>query len=250
MRLAQHDIDGIGKFPDDVRQRAQRILDALVRREQAEREQHLLARHAKLVLEIIWVGERHVGNAVRDEVNFGRRCLINFAQEFPAPFGHDHQPRREPDQLAHHAPLLRVRLAQHRVQRGDDGHLQFAQQRQHMTARRPAENAELMLHANHVHVRDVQEIRRAQIRRQVLLRNLKAHFRRVIVAARKVIDRYDKALNRWMLRRHRAAQIGRERGDAAFPWQIIAEERNFAYVRWLLHETLSGGPGLIACADI
>ena len=27
-----------------------------------------------------------------------------------------------------------------------------------MTARRPAENAELMLHANHVHVGDVEEI--------------------------------------------------------------------------------------------
>jgi hypothetical protein len=39
----------------------------------------------------------------------------------------------------------------------------FEQQCQHMTARRPAENAEFMLHANHVHVRDVQEIRRAQV---------------------------------------------------------------------------------------
>jgi hypothetical protein len=135
------------------------------------------------------------------------------------------------------------------VQRGDDGHLQLAQQRQHMTARRPAENPELMLHANHVHVRDVQEIRRAQVGWQVLLRNLEAHFRRVIVAARKVIDRDDQALHRRKFRRHRAAQIGRERGDAAFPWQIIAEERNFADVRWLLHETLSGGTGLIACAD-
>jgi len=107
----------------------------------------------------------------------------------------------------------------------------------------------LMLHANHVHVRDVQKIRRAQVGRQVLLRNLKAHFRRVIVAAGEVIDRHDEALNRRMLRRHRAAQIGRKRGNAAFPRQIIAEERNFADVRWLLHETLSGCPGPIARTD-
>ena len=185
---------------------------------------------------------------MRDEVNFGRRRLVNFAQELLAPLGHGHQPRRKPDQVAHHAPLLRVRFAQHRVQRGDDGHLQFAQQRQHMTARRPAENAKLMLHANHVHVRDVQKIRRTQVGRQVLLRNLKTHLRRVIVAARKVIDRDDEALHRRKFRCHRAAQVGRERGNAAFPGQIIAEKRNFADVRWLLHETLSGCKALIACA--
>ena len=55
--------------------------------------------------------------------------------------------------------------------------------RQHMAARRPAENAELVLHTNHVHVRDVQKIRRPQIRGQVLLRDFEAHFRRIIVAA-------------------------------------------------------------------
>ena len=119
-----------------------------------------------------------------------------------------------------------------------------------MTARRPAENAEFMLHANHVHVRDVQEIRRAEVGRQVLLRNLKAHFRRVIVTAREIIDRHDEALHRRKLGRHRTAQVRRERGNTAFPWQIIAEERDLADVRWLLHETLSGGPGLIACADV
>ena len=146
-----------------------------------------------------------------------------------------------PDQFAHHAPLVFVRLAQDGVQRGDDGHLQFAQQRQHMAARRPAENPELMLHANHVHVRDVQEIRRAQIRRQILLRDLEPHFRRIIITFREIIDRHDEALQLRKFLRHGAAQIGRERGDAAFSRQIIAKKRDFVYIRWLLHETLSGG---------
>ena len=86
MRLAQHDVNDVGKFPDDVRQRAQGILDALVRRQQTEREQHLLARHAELVFEIIRVGKRHVGNAVRNEVNLVCRRLIDIAQKLPAPF--------------------------------------------------------------------------------------------------------------------------------------------------------------------
>ena len=185
MGLPQHDVNDVGKFADDVRQRAQREFDALVRREQAEGEQHLFAGHAEFILEIIRVGKRHVGNAVRDEINFCRRRLINVAQKFPAAFAHHHQPGRKPDQIAHHAALLHVGLAQNGVQGGDDGHLQFAQQRQHMTAGRAAENAELMLHANHVHVGDVQKIRRAQIGGQVLLRNLKAHLGRIIVTSRR-----------------------------------------------------------------
>jgi hypothetical protein len=108
--------------------------------------------------------------------------------------------------------------------------------RQHMTARRPAENAELMLHAYHVHIRDVEKIRRTQVGGQVLLRNLEAHFRRIIVAARQIIDRDDQALHRRKLRRHRAAQVGRKRGNAAFPGQIITEESDLPDVRGHLHK--------------
>ena len=82
-----------------------------------------------------------------------------------------------------------------------------------MTARRPAENPELMLHANRVHVRDVQKIRRAQIRWQILLRNLESYFRRIIVTVCEIIDWHDEALQRRKLHRHRAAQIRRESGD-------------------------------------
>ena len=236
MRLAEHDVNDVWKFADDVRQRAQGVFDALVRREQPEREQDLFARDAELVLEIIRVGEGHVGDAVRDEVNLVFRRMINVAQKFASAFAHHDEARRAADQLAHDSALIRVRLAQDRMQRGDDGHVQFAQQRQHMAARRAAENPELVLHANHVHVRDVQEIRRSQIRRQILPGDFKAHFRRIIITLRKIIDRHDEALQRGKFLRDGAAQIGRERGDAAFPRQIITEERDFADVRWLLHK--------------
>lgn len=86
------------------------------------------------------------------------------------------------------------------------------------------------------------------IRRQVLLRNFKAHLRRVIVTARKIIDRQDEPLQGRIFRRQRAKQVGRERGDAAFPRQLIAEEGNFADVRWLLHEIFPGCTGELACA--
>ena len=52
-----------------------------------------------------------------------------------------------------------------------------------MPAGGPAENAELVLQADDVHVADVEEIRGAQIGRQVLLLNLEANHFRILVAA-------------------------------------------------------------------
>ncbi len=112
-----------------------------------------------------------------------------------------------------------------------------------MAAGRSAVNAELMLHANHVHVRDVQKIRRAQIGGQVLLLNFKTHFRRIRIAVHKVIHRHDEALQRGEFFRHGTAQIRGERGDAAFPRQIIAQESDLADVRRRLHEARRGVNG-------
>jgi hypothetical protein len=168
---------------------------------------------------------------VGNEVNLGLRRVIDISQEFHASFTHHHDARREPNQVAHHAALLFVRFAQHRVQGGDDGHSQFAQQCQHMTSRRPAENAELMLHANDIHARDVQKVCRAQVGGYVLLGNLKAHFCGVVVAARDVVDRDDQALHLREFLRDGAAQIRGERRNAAFPRQIVAQKCNFADFR-------------------
>ena len=113
------------------------------------------------------------------------------------------------------------------MQRRDDRHPQLAQQRQHMAARRPSKNTELMLETNDIHVVDVQEIRRAQVGRQILFRDLKAHLRRIIITVLDIIDRHDRALDRGKFGGDGAAKVGRERGDAAFSWQVIAEKCDF-----------------------
>ena len=87
-----------------------------------------------------------------------------------------------------------LRLLQNGMKRGDDGHPQFAQERQDVAAGRPAENAELVLQADDVHVADIEEVRGAQIGRQVLLLNFEANHLRVFVAARDVVDRHGEAL--------------------------------------------------------
>ena len=62
------------------------------------------------------------------------------------------------------------------MERGDNRHPQFAQQRQNMTAGWPPENAELVLQADDVHVADVEEIRGTQIGRKVLFLNFEGRF--------------------------------------------------------------------------
>jgi len=59
-----------------------------------------------------------------------------------------------------------------------------------MAAGRPAENAELLLQADDVHVADVEEVRSTLIRRQTLLLNLEANYFRVFVATLNVIHRH------------------------------------------------------------
>ena len=230
VRLAHHDENRVRKFSDDARQRAQGVLDALVWRKEPEREQYLFARHAELIFKIIRVSKRHVGDAVRNEVYLVCRRLIDIEQNLPALFSHNHQPRGKPDQFAHHAPLIRVRLAQNCVKRGYDRHSQLVQQCQQVTARQPAVYAKLVFHAEDIHICNVEEIRRAQVGRQILLRNLESHLRRILIAALDVIDRNDQALRGRKLKRHRSAQVCCERCNAALPREIIAEERNFADV--------------------
>src|SRR5690348_17086790 len=80
------------------------------------------------------------------------------------------------------------------MKRGDNRHSQFAQERQDMTTGRPAENAELVLQTDNIHIANVEEVRGAHIGRQILLLNFEANHLRVLVATRNVVDRHGQAL--------------------------------------------------------
>ena len=114
-----------------------------------------------------------------------------------------------------------------------------------MTAGRPAENAELVLQADDVHVADIEEVRGAQIGRQVLLLNFEANHLRVLVAARNVVDRYGEALALGVRACDGGKQVGRERGNAALARQVVADKSDLADFRSAFHEgipLLPSGP--------
>ena len=92
----------------------------------------------------------------------------------------------------------------------------------------PSVNSEFMLHADDVHVTDVEKAGGAQIGRQVLLLVLEANHLRVFLAVGEVIDRYGKAFGVWMRARDGGEKVGGERSNAALARQMVAYEGDFA----------------------
>ena len=95
-----------------------------------------------------------------------------------------------------------------------------------MAAGRPAEDAVFVLQTDHLGVAEVQEVRRAFIRFDVLLEEFKAHFRRVIVALGTVVGGNHKTFRARILAGHGVTEIVGEGGNPALAWQIRADEPN------------------------
>src|SRR5580704_14469380 len=121
------------------------------------------------------------------------------------------------------------------MQRGDNRHPQLSQERQNVTAGRPAKNAELVLQTDDIHIADIEKVRGAQIRRQVLLVNLEADHFRVVVTTFDVIDGHTEALTLGMRGSDGRKQVGGARGDAASTRQMITDESDLANFVGLLH---------------
>src|SRR5438270_4478270 len=115
------------------------------------------------------VDKGHIGNAVRNEVDFFLRHAVNLMQELRAARAHYYQSIGQAGDFFQYSPLVRIRLAQNGVQGCDNGHAQLTQQGQNVTAGAPTKNPIFVLEAHEVYVVDVQEVGRAEIRVYVLL---------------------------------------------------------------------------------
>ena len=219
---AQDDVDRVGMGREDGGQRVDDVLDALVGRQQPEGENHGLALDAEAVLAP--AARRHLRDAVRNQVDLPLRDAVHALQQLRAGGAHHHQPLREPRQLVDHHPLRRVGLRQDGVQRGDDGHPQVAQQRQHVRAGLAAEDAVLVLHAEHVHLVHVEEVGRAMVGGQVALVDLEPHARRVGMTPPGVVHGQHEAVGPGHGLAQRVGQVRGEGGDAAVAGQVVAEQ--------------------------
>jgi len=155
---------------------------------------------------------------VGDEIDFCSRRFIDFAKHLATPFGHHDEPSRKRDQAIHNSALIDVGCLEDGVKRCDNGHSQFAQQRQNVSARRASVNAELMLDTDDVYIADVEKIRCSKIGGQVLFFNLEADDVGIFVASRNVVYRNRKALTLRIRAGHCRKQVRRESCDAALSW--------------------------------
>jgi hypothetical protein len=96
-------------------------------------------------------------------------------QELGRQLTHDNKAVGEFCDLFHDHQLVRVRLAQNRMESCHDGHLEAAQQVQDVAPGWAAEDSILVLQAHHVDVVEIQEVGRFLIRPHVVLGKRPSH---------------------------------------------------------------------------
>ena len=95
-----------------------------------------------------------------------------------------------------------------------------------MASGRPAEDSELVLDRDNIHVAGVEEVGSPPVRAKFLLLNLEANDIRILIAPINIIDRHREAPAARMQRCHGLKQVGCERGNPAFARQVVADKRN------------------------
>jgi len=211
---------------EDRRKGVDGVLDALVGREQTEREKDRLPLHAEPVLVEVRVDEHHVRNAVRDERDLRLGHPVDLAQEHARLPAHDDEPVGELGELLHHLPLLRVGTGEHGVERRHHRHAQLVQQSEDVSARRPAEDTVLVLQADEVDAVAVEEVGGATVRGQLLLGQLEPHALGVGVPGLPVVHRNGDDTRAGTPGGERLAEIGREGRDPALPREVVPDDGN------------------------
>ncbi len=227
MGRTEDEIDEVGEFLHHFRQGAEDVLDALVRRKEPEGQEYMLALHGELILVEIGIDERHVDDAVGDEINLLAVNVVDLPEHLRATFAHHHQTGGKTTELLDDALLVGAGMLQNGVERGDDRDAEIAQEGQDVAATGAAVDAVLMLEADDIGVAEIDVIGRAAVGIEITFAEFETNFRRVVVALRQIIDRGDKALGLGILLGHGIAEIVGKRGDAALAGKIVAEEGDF-----------------------
>ena len=89
---------------------------------------------------------------------FGRRNLEDLLEKLRRVLAHDDEAVGELCEFDHHAMLVGIRFAQHRMKGGHDRHAEFPQQLQDVAAGWPAENSVFVLHAYQIDIGEIEEL--------------------------------------------------------------------------------------------
>ena len=124
MRCAEHDIKSRRARSDDLGHGVDNGLDALARRQQAEREDDRSPLEAELLLGARGLEKREIRNPVRNDVDVMRGDAMARVEELPSFLRHHHQLRRTLDDSRHHIALARIWVRKDSMKRRDDRHIE------------------------------------------------------------------------------------------------------------------------------
>src|SRR5437762_11476198 len=85
VRHAGNHVNNIAVPRQNGRHRLDYVFDALVWREQAEREQHIFSFGSEAILEETGIGKRQIGDPVGDEIDLVRRRSEEHTSELQSP---------------------------------------------------------------------------------------------------------------------------------------------------------------------
>jgi len=108
---AGDDVHDVVVFGQNVGQRQNDVFDSLVRREQAERQQHRFSFHAKAILVEIGIEKGQIWNAVGNHVDFAAGHFEDFLQELGRELAHDDEAIGKFRDLFHYHELVGIGLA-------------------------------------------------------------------------------------------------------------------------------------------
>ena len=220
---ADDEVDQVGTGGDRGRKSADHRLDALVRAEQTECQQHALTGDAEPGLERLLIARGHVGDAVRDDVDIRASHVVPARQEILGDRAHHDDDGRPGHAL--HDDSLRVRgSVEHGVQRDHRGHAQRAEKIQDVSAVVAAEDAVFVLERHPPHVLVVDQLCGARVVGLRSLPNLVLDLLRVLVGTRLIVDGDDQGLDTLIGSGHSGCQVARERRDAAATGWIGADK--------------------------
>ncbi len=226
MRNSRDDVHHIRMLRKDCGQRADHILDAFVGRQQAEGQQYGFSFRAEAVLEVVGVHEVHLRHSMRNNIDLLARNCVHVAQQLGSQLAHHHHTVRERRNLFEHRPLVRIRLAQNRVARCHQGHLQFAEKRQDVAACGAAVDAVFMLQAHKIVAVEIQEVGGTLIGGHVFLLKFQTYLFGVVVMRIRIVDRDCKQPLWTILGPESRAKVRGESRNAALARKIVPDKGN------------------------
>jgi len=126
---------------------------------------------------------------VWNHVNLPSRNSINIAKKLGRQFAHHDEAVRQLCDLFKDDALICIGLAENRVECRHQRHLQFAKEREDISAGSASKDAIFMLQANNVVTVEVEKLRGLLIGCEFLLFQLQSNLLRIFVARVRIVDR-------------------------------------------------------------